>query len=212
MTASPTTSPTTNSVKTIVPVLSGPCTSTLAILLARTAFRVESADGLPDRFVQTRLSPTITGCLAVSVVLSRRVKRTLSGLESALNRCGCKDVVCHDVQAVKNVQATSRATADTNSCCGGRGRISCPAWAVKDKNRPSDSLAQPVSRVASLKTWSAPRGLLLLSAFQYAPLAAGRNHWTPRGGATPPASGAACRHPRRSSHGSRHYALVRARW
>lgn len=155
MTASPTTSPTTNSDRTIVPVSSGPCTSTLAILLARTALRAESADGLPDRFVQTRLSPTITGWLAVNCVRSWRVRRTRSGLESALNRCGCNDVVCHAVQAVKNVQATSRATADTNSCCGGRGRISSPGGA------------------------SAPRGLWLLSAFQYAPWLRGRNHWSP---------------------------------
>jgi hypothetical protein len=58
---------------------------------------------------------TITGRLAVTCAPSLRVSRTCSGLFSALKRCGSNDAVRHAVQALENIQATSRAMAGTRS-------------------------------------------------------------------------------------------------
>src|SRR5258705_13647618 len=79
---------------------SGSCASTRRMLLTGTATRAEST--------QTRLSPTITGWLALSRVLSRRITWTRAGLFSALNRCGSRGVTLHAMQAQGSVHTTNR--------------------------------------------------------------------------------------------------------
>jgi hypothetical protein len=85
----------------IVRGLSTPCTSTFRKLLARTALRAEPRGGWPEAFVPDEAVPAITGWLAVNCVPSLKVSRARSGLFSALNRCGSKEVVWHAAALLK---------------------------------------------------------------------------------------------------------------